>query len=282
MKIHHLNCGTMHPFGLPAKDGKGSPLKRGYGVVHCLLIDTGSELALVDTGWGIRDCTNPSPATRQFMGVVGAPGDVNETAIKQVEELGYKPPDVKHIFMTHMHLDHAGGLPDFPDAAIHVFTDELDACQHPRTLVEWRAYRPEHWAHGPKWQLHTLEGYQWFGLDCVSPIQIGEMEFVMIPFTGHTRGHCAIGLQMGNRWLLHCGDVYGYYGQVDTVQPYQHPCGSLIETLVTTGFNMPRHHWLLIRKLLQAHGEQIRTLCSHDNHEFELFSKESRQLHVRS
>ena len=270
MKIYHLNCGTMHAYGFPLDDGTGGFFKRGHGVIHCLLVDTGAGLALVDTGWGMRDYTDPSPAVRQFTSIIGCPCDVNETAIRQVERLGHDPADVKHIFLTHMHLDHAGGLPDFPAATVHVFADEIEACLHPRTLVEWRAYRPEHRAHGPRWQPHTLQGNRWFGLDCTPPVRVGEAEFIMVPFTGHTRGHCGVALRTGERWLLHCGDAYGYYRQVDPVQPYTHPSGRLMETIVTTGFRMPRRHWVRIRKLLQEHGDEIQTFCTHDLREFEL------------
>jgi hypothetical protein len=75
---------------------------------------------------------------------------------------------------------------------------------------------------------------------------------------------------MDDWWLLHCGDIYGYYRQVDPVQPYIHPSGKLMEFIVTRGFKMPRRHWGRIRQLLQAHGDMIQTVCTHDAHEFEL------------
>lgn len=277
MRIHHLNCGTMHPFGLPREDDTGGFFKRGHGVIHCLLVDTGDGLALVDTGWGTRDCTHPSPAVRQFMDVVGCTRDVEETAIRQITALGYGAADVRHIFLTHMHLDHAGGLPDFPTATVHLLAAELDACRQPRTLVEWRAYRPEHRAHDPRWQPHALGGDQWFGLDCTPPIAVGETEFVMIPFTGHTRGHCAVAVRVGERWLLHCGDTYGYYRQAGPVQPYRHPCGPLMESLVTAGFAMPRRHWATIRSLLRARGDNVRAFCTHDAHDFEMCREDARR-----
>jgi glyoxylase-like metal-dependent hydrolase (beta-lactamase superfamily II) len=270
MRIYHLNCGTMYAFGFPLDDNTGGFFKRGHGVIHCLLVDTGDGLALVDTGWGTRDCTNPSPAVRQFANLVGCSYDLDETAIRQVEALGHDPTDVEHIFLTHMHLDHAGGLPDFPAATVHILADELKACLHPRSLMEWYAYRPEHRAHGPKWQPHTPQGNQWFGLDCTPPIRVGGVEFVMIPFTGHTRGHCAVALRMGDRWLMHCGDAYAYYGQVDPVKPYAFPSGRLMEILVMTGFRIPKRHRARIRQLVQAHGDEVQTFCAHDAHEFEL------------
>ncbi len=37
-----------------------------------------------------------------------------------MKRLGYSINDVRHIILTHLDLDHAGGLHDFPNAAVHV------------------------------------------------------------------------------------------------------------------------------------------------------------------
>jgi glyoxylase-like metal-dependent hydrolase (beta-lactamase superfamily II) len=263
MNLHHLNCGTMRPLGMPRQDGTGGFFMRGDGAIHCLLVETNEGLVLVDTGWGLRDCTAPAPTVRQFMAIGGFTRNPEETAVRQIAKLGFDPADVKHIILTHMHLDHAGGLPDFLQATIHLLDKELEACLNPRTYMERFAYRREHWAHGPRWQTHFTEGGEWFGFECTAPVRIGEAEFVMIPFTGHTRGHCAIAVQVDNGWLLHCGDLYGYQPQVNPVQPYRYPCGPLMERIITTGFNMPRRHWISLQNLLRAHGNEVQLFCSH-------------------
>lgn len=46
------------------------------------------------------------------------------TAIRQIEALGFSPADVRHILLTHMDVDHTGGIADFPAAKVHVYAKE--------------------------------------------------------------------------------------------------------------------------------------------------------------
>src|SRR5262249_51398035 len=59
IEVHHLNCGTMCPRGARLLAGSGGLLETTKIVAHCLLIEAGGELILVDTGFGLGDCSNP-------------------------------------------------------------------------------------------------------------------------------------------------------------------------------------------------------------------------------
>ena len=58
MKIHHLNCGTLCPYGGRFVSGEGG-LGGAHIVCHCLLIEAGDSLVLVDTGFGADDAAHP-------------------------------------------------------------------------------------------------------------------------------------------------------------------------------------------------------------------------------
>src|ERR1700752_2729462 len=110
MKVHHLNCGTMH---MPT-----APM-----VCHVLLIETDSGLVLVDSGYGTNDCADPKrvgPTRRPLRAILSHA----ETAAHQLDQLGYSRDDVRHIIITHMDVDHAGGLSDFVAAQVHLTSAE--------------------------------------------------------------------------------------------------------------------------------------------------------------
>ncbi len=183
MRIHHLNCMTFH---LGFKN-----------VTHCLLLEAADGLVLVDTGLGLGDYAHPTPLVRAFTTAIRVPCDPEETAIRQIERLGLVPEDVRDIVLTHLHIDHAGGLPDFPWARVHVYAAEHEAATHPRrSSFKERFYVTAHWTHGPQWVLHSCAGERWFGCDCVRLIE-KPVEVLLVPLLGHSRGHCGVAVGQG-------------------------------------------------------------------------------------
>jgi glyoxylase-like metal-dependent hydrolase (beta-lactamase superfamily II) len=212
VRIHHLNCGTMCPRPSRLVNGTGF-LGGGRMVCHCLLVETKDGLLLVDTGIALEDVqARGGRLGTGFSLFANARFDPEETAIRQVVKLGYKADDVRHVVPTHLDLDHASGLVDFPHAAVHVLDREHEAAMKPASFRERHRYLPALWKHGPKWQIHATKGEKWFGFDAIKVAD--EPEVYLVSMFGHTRGHCAVAVRSGERWLLHCGDAYFSHGEV--------------------------------------------------------------------
>lgn len=201
MKVHHLNCGTM--------DSPGAPT-----VCHVLLLETDNGLVLVDTGFGLLDCADPrrvGPSRR----VIRPRFDVNETAARQVEALGFHRTDVRHVVATHFDIDHVGGIADFPDAQIHVTAAEALGATTPPTLAERFRFRRTQWAHGPHIVEHEPTGEKWRGFAAAKELDSIAPGIVLVSLPGHTRGHACVAVDAGHRWVLHCGDAFYYEGTLD-------------------------------------------------------------------
>ena len=215
MRVHHLDCGTMCPRGGRLLGGHGGPLATARLVAHCLLVEAGGELVLVDTGFGTEDIARPRRLGQPFRALVRPRPRPEQAAVRQVAALGLDPRDVRHIVATHLDTDHAGGLGDFPEAEVHVFSSELATAQSP-PLRERGRYLQAHWAHGPRWVQHEVDGDDWFGFESVRVLPGLDAEVVLVPLLGHSAGHTGVAVRTGDGWLLHCGDAYFHHGQVQT------------------------------------------------------------------
>jgi len=263
MRVHHLNLATMCPFAPRSWIADPDDGAEGKLVCHALLIETEEGLVLVDTGFGTGDIARPSHLGRPFIAISRPRLDLEETALRQVERRGFKRSDVRHILPTHLDLDHAGGLPDFPDAKVHVFARELSAVQARRTFAERERYRPAHFAHGPKWESYEVEGEPWFGFECVRALRGLPPEILIVPLVGHTRGHSAIAVQGDAGWLVHAGDAYFFRGEMDTAPRCPPALRIFQQKMGVDRFDMERNKERL-RLLRLEHPGDIEVFSAHD------------------
>jgi glyoxylase-like metal-dependent hydrolase (beta-lactamase superfamily II) len=282
VRIHHLNCGSLCPLGGRLLGGYGGPLSPASMCCHCLLIEGDDRLILVDTGLGVEDVNDP-PRLGALFNIMTRPRlEVAETALRQVADLGFRPNDVRHIVPTHLDLDHAGGICDFPSAAVHVFATELRAASNPSSLLERSRYRAAQIAAVRKWAPVEESGESWLGFSAVRAIPGTRDEVLLVPLPGHTRGHCGVAVRRSDDWLLHCGDAYFHHAEVAAAGGAA-PMGlRIFESLIGVDGAARRGNLGRLRDLARLSAGEVKLVCSHDPAEFAAMRSEERQARSES
>ncbi len=277
MRIHHLNCGSLRPRGGRLFGGAGGPLSPAPMCCHCLLIEGDDRLILVDAGLGVEDVNEPRGLGFLFNAMVRPRLDVAETALRQVADLGFRPSDVRHIVPTHLDLDHAGGICDFPDAAVHVFAAELRAASHRSTLTERSRYRAVQIAGVKKWMPVEEDGESWFGFSAVRAIPGTRDEVLLVPLPGHSRGRCGVAVRRADDWLLHCGDAYFHHSEVEPDGDAAPKGLRWLESRVEFDGAQRRANQARLRELARLVAGEVELICSHDPAEFAAMRSAARE-----
>lgn len=128
MKIQAVKFRTdgfmTQPFAFGGEDGTDkfdADIKYRSGLQN-YVIDTGTEVILVDTG---LPAGTPEEAPDENTMIYT--GKDIKSYMEALKDLGYKPEQVSKILITHKHADHTGELKSFPNAKIYVNAEECDA-----------------------------------------------------------------------------------------------------------------------------------------------------------
>jgi N-acyl homoserine lactone hydrolase len=222
VRLHPLLTGRM--LGPPAwfhrEDGALSKLRAlGIGVpkerwipipIQAFLVQhPGAGLVLVDTGFHPSVAVDP----KQNLGRIGtrAYKDIemhpSQAVAAQLRERGFDAAAIRLIVMTHLHLDHASAMSDFPEATFVFSAAEWQAANQPRGQL--RGYVRRQFDHAFDYRTIDFEGegadsFATFGrsLDLLGD---GAIRLVYTP--GHTPGHMSLILRLGGREALIAGDA---------------------------------------------------------------------------
>ena len=174
------------PFIFGGEDGmeKYDRNIRYRGSLQNYLIDTGSEVILVDTGIpaGTPE-ENPDENSLAFTGV-----DIC-SYMEALAALGYRPEQVTKILLTHRHADHSGELRSFPNAKVYVSKDEMDAAE----LQGLTNLVPVSFTDGPDY-------------NCPESQQVADGVY-FIKATGHTRGNSIVVVEHDGLFYMLHGDI---------------------------------------------------------------------------
>ncbi|MGE7136639.1 MBL fold metallo-hydrolase [Luteibacter sp. NPDC031894] len=272
MRVHHLNCISTCPLGGRWMDGRTrSLLTRGELVCHCLLIEADDGLVLVDTGFGLNDVHHPRDRLSAFFLALVKPAFREEmTAIRQIERLGFRGTDVRHIVMSHLDFDHAGGLDDFPHATVHLLRRERDDALAQRTWMDRQRFRPQQWMHRDLWRTYVAgQGENWFGFERVQRLDGIRGDVLLVPLPGHTHGHCGIAVRGEAGWLFLAADAYFHEREMDVARPYCTPGLRFYQWMLEKDRDARLTNQLRLRALAAEHDGEVKVFCSHDAAEFE-------------
>lgn len=273
MKIHHLDCGSMCPLGGRLFDAAPGVMRAAHLVCHCLLVETSAGLVLVDTGLGTRDAYRPHPRLSHAMTALLRPRlRFEQTAFAQVRALGFAPSDVRHIVLTHLDFDHAGGLDDFPSAQVHMMATERGYAMQQKTWLDRQRFRPQQWSTRANWNVYDdAGGEDWFGFRSVRDMQGLPPDILLVPLPGHTFGHAGIAILCADGWHLLAGDAFFDHRELDR-HPRCTPGLRFYQWMMEKDRAARLRNQQRLRDLHHAQGA-INIFCSHDPVEFERLAR---------
>jgi N-acyl homoserine lactone hydrolase len=129
--------------------------------------------------------------------------DPEHTLEAQLEARGVAPEDLRLIVMTHLHTDHASGVPRFPDATLAVSDDEWRVAHRPGRIL--RGYE----------RIHIPEAFDWRLVRHTTPLPpfargadlFGDGSVRLLATPGHTVGHQSVLLRLREHEALLTGDA---------------------------------------------------------------------------
>lgn len=200
-KVHALRTGSVR-IKRSQMSGRGRGLARAGHVlvdrewsdwvpIHAWLIEHEEGPILVDTGETARvHDRGYHPRWHPFYRLASqfqvAPGD---EIGPQLREIGVRPRDIRHLVITHLHTDHAGGLEHMVGTRAWLHPLELKRATGIGGKVQ--GYLPHRW---PKWWSPEPLRFQPLA---VGPFQEGmpltnRGDVVVVPTPGHTPGHVSV------------------------------------------------------------------------------------------
>jgi glyoxylase-like metal-dependent hydrolase (beta-lactamase superfamily II) len=206
--VFFLSCGEFVAPGAairPPAEWARRPLKavRMTNTVGVAVRDNG-DIVLVDAGWDGATCASPARELGRVRRTLMSVRVRAEDAIaSQLRGLDLDPSRVRAIVATHLHLDHVGGVADFPNAEVIVSQRELKAY--------WGAphgglYRARDLARAGRIRAVALNGTPTYGFPG-SADPFGQGDVVMLDAHGHTVGSVAVALRGPRGTFVHVGDA---------------------------------------------------------------------------
>jgi glyoxylase-like metal-dependent hydrolase (beta-lactamase superfamily II) len=225
-------------------EGRGHGLSRRLAIftdpnwtdwvpTYAWLIDHPEGIIVVDTGQGGHLLESGKSLHPYVRWEVAFRIDREQEIGPQLRALGLGPRDVKRVVLTHLHMDHDGGLAHFPNSEILVSPGELQTASG--MIGRLRGYLPQRW---PSWfDPKPLDlAVESFGPFTASRRLTEAGDVVAVATPGHTADHISVVVQDGDTAYFLAGDTsYNeelmLAGKLDGVSADERVAGATLDSI---------------------------------------------------
>ena len=184
--------------------------------VNVVVVEHAAGLCLFDTGQAARPGRSAYlPGRHPFLRLARFELGPDDEAAPQLTRLGLDLMEVRWVVLSHLHIDHVGGLTAFTHAEVLVSRVEWERAQGlPGRL---RGYLPSRWPSQLEPKLLDFDGEP-FGPFAASHDVAGDGRLLVVPLPGHTPGHVGLLVRNG-RATLSVGDAAASAAKLDALDP---------------------------------------------------------------
>ena len=196
IKLYALETGRLHMAGnihFNNQDPRFRSMpkdKRFNPVYSFLAIHPREGLMLLDAGLHGSFARQKNGNFGFLLGaIVKTRAEQGRSAPDRIRELGFSPDEVRHVFLSHLHLDHLSGLPAFESVkGLKVHVDPLELKELGGAFSRFKGYIKPH-----------LDGFDVRPIrytDNLPPFEkawdvFGDGSIIVVSTPGHTPGHAS-------------------------------------------------------------------------------------------
>jgi N-acyl homoserine lactone hydrolase len=216
-RVHAIQTGSVR-IKTAQVQGQGRGVARQFAIftdrqwtewlpTYAFVIEHVEDIFVVDTGQGLHLLRHHQSKHPYLRWEVNFRLDQEEQIGPRLRQMGILPRDVRQVLLTHLHVDHDGGLNQLAGVEALATAHEINAA--PGWAGQLRGYLPQRWPQSFDPRPIPFEPER-FGLFETSYRVTRGGDVFVVPTPGHTPGHASVLVEMGdadNTLVMLAGDA---------------------------------------------------------------------------